>query len=182
MLQTKGKAAIDVVCNPLGKSGGSLIQQVMIVSFGSLATSTPYLGAILLVIVLTWMAAANSLSKQARPHAFLRRSAMTKRRTAGNHWAIRLPCSPRGLAEHLPLNRVPEHMFWCWCWVMQKSIVKEDMFLCWFKHRNRVPEHVFLCWYWVKQRNRVPEQVFLCWFWFNHGNRVPEHVFLCGAG
>ena len=67
VLQTKGKAAIDVVCNPLGKSGGSLIQQVMIVSFGSLATSTPYLGVILLIIVLTWMGAANSLSKQARP-------------------------------------------------------------------------------------------------------------------
>lgn len=27
-LQLKGKAAIDVVCNPLGKSGGSAIQQV----------------------------------------------------------------------------------------------------------------------------------------------------------
>lgn len=65
LLQTKGKAAIDVVCNPLGKSGGSLIQQVMIVSFGSLATSTPYLGVILLAIVVTWMFAANSLSKQA---------------------------------------------------------------------------------------------------------------------
>lgn len=62
--QTKGKAAIDVVCNPLGKSGGSLIQQVMIVAFGSLATSTPYLGAILFGIVVTWMFAARSLNKQ----------------------------------------------------------------------------------------------------------------------
>jgi AAA family ATP:ADP antiporter len=62
--QVKGKAAIDVVCNPLGKSGGALIQQFMIVGFGSLAASTPYLGAILLGIVLLWMRSAASLSKQ----------------------------------------------------------------------------------------------------------------------
>lgn len=68
--QLKGKAAIDVICNPLGKSGGALIQQVMIVSFGSLAASTPYLGGILLVIVLIWLKSARSLDKQftgARP-------------------------------------------------------------------------------------------------------------------
>ena len=64
MLQLKGKAAIDVVCNPLGKSGGSAIQQVMIIGFGSLASSTPYLGAILLGIVLLWLKAAGSLDKQ----------------------------------------------------------------------------------------------------------------------
>lgn len=28
--KVKGKAAIDVVCNPLGKSGGALIQQVCV--------------------------------------------------------------------------------------------------------------------------------------------------------
>lgn len=60
----KGKAAIDVVCNPLGKSGGALIQQFMILTFGSLANSTPYLGGILLVIVLAWLGAARSLDKQ----------------------------------------------------------------------------------------------------------------------
>jgi ATP:ADP antiporter, AAA family len=63
-LQVKGKAAIDVVCNPLGKSGGALIQQFMILTFGSLANSTPYLGGILLVIVLAWLGAASSLDKQ----------------------------------------------------------------------------------------------------------------------
>ncbi|XP_065865754.1 plastidic ATP/ADP-transporter [Euphorbia lathyris] len=62
--KVKGKAAIDVVCNPLGKSGGALIQQFMILTFGSLANSTPYLGATLLVIVLAWLAAAQSLDKQ----------------------------------------------------------------------------------------------------------------------
>lgn len=60
----KGKAAIDVVCNPLGKSGGALIQQFLILIFGSLANSTPYLGGILLVIVLAWLGAARSLDKQ----------------------------------------------------------------------------------------------------------------------
>ncbi|TYI89621.1 hypothetical protein E1A91_D03G068900v1 [Gossypium mustelinum] len=62
--KVKGKAAIDVVCNPLGKSGGALIQQFMILTFGSLASSTPYLGGILLVIVLAWLTAAKSLDTQ----------------------------------------------------------------------------------------------------------------------
>uniref|UniRef100_A0A1D1Y500 ADP,ATP carrier protein n=1 Tax=Anthurium amnicola TaxID=1678845 RepID=A0A1D1Y500_9ARAE len=62
--KVKGKAAIDVVCNPLGKSGGALIQQFMILTFGSLANSTPYLGGFLLVIVLAWLAAARSLDSQ----------------------------------------------------------------------------------------------------------------------
>lgn len=64
VFQVKGKAAIDVVCNPLGKSGGALIQQFMILTFGSLANSTPYLGGILLVIVLAWLGAARSLDSQ----------------------------------------------------------------------------------------------------------------------
>ncbi|KFK42425.1 hypothetical protein AALP_AA2G254500 [Arabis alpina] len=62
--KVKGKAAIDVVCNPLGKSGGALIQQFMILTFGSLANSTPYLGGILLVIVIAWLGAAKSLEGQ----------------------------------------------------------------------------------------------------------------------
>ncbi|KAJ1392159.1 ADP/ATP carrier protein [Sesbania bispinosa] len=64
LVQVKGKAAIDVVCNPLGKSGGALIQQFMILTFGSLANSTPYLGGVLLVIVLAWLSAAKSLDTQ----------------------------------------------------------------------------------------------------------------------
>ncbi|KAH9298756.1 hypothetical protein KI387_030438 [Taxus chinensis] len=65
--KVKGKAAIDVVCNPLGKSGGALIQQFLILTFGSLANSTPYLGGILLVVVVAWLAAARSLDSQFTP-------------------------------------------------------------------------------------------------------------------
>ncbi|KAF6141180.1 hypothetical protein GIB67_018270, partial [Kingdonia uniflora] len=67
--KVKGKAAIDVVCNPLGKSGGALVQQFLILTCGSLANSTPYLGGVLLIIVLAWLAAARSLDHQFTPMA-----------------------------------------------------------------------------------------------------------------
>lgn len=46
-----------------------MIQQFMILSFGSLANSTPYLGGILLVIVLAWLGAVRSLDLQFSPLA-----------------------------------------------------------------------------------------------------------------
>ena len=56
-----------MVCNPLGKLGGELIQQFFILTFGSLSNSTPYLGGILLVIVLAWLVVAHSLDIQFTP-------------------------------------------------------------------------------------------------------------------
>lgn len=61
--KVKGKAAVDVVGARLGKSGGSMIQ-LFLLAFGTLATITPYIGAILMVIIAFWLVAVRSLNKQ----------------------------------------------------------------------------------------------------------------------
>ncbi len=60
----KGKAAIDGVGSRLGKSGGSVIHQGLLLVFSTVAASTPYVAVIFLGIVLVWVLAATSLGKQ----------------------------------------------------------------------------------------------------------------------
>ncbi|MBN1915075.1 MAG: NTP/NDP exchange transporter [Parachlamydiales bacterium] len=61
--KVKGKAAIDVVGARLGKSGGSLLQQGLIVFLGSAAGMAPYVATILVVITAVWIVSAKSLNK-----------------------------------------------------------------------------------------------------------------------
>lgn len=63
-LKLKGKAAIDGVGSRLGKSGGSLIHQSLLVLFGSFSGSAPYVAAILLSVIVLWISATRSLGKQ----------------------------------------------------------------------------------------------------------------------
>lgn len=60
----KGKAAIDGVGSRLGKSGGSLIHQGLLMIFASVSASAPYVATILIAVIVIWMIAARSLGKQ----------------------------------------------------------------------------------------------------------------------
>lgn len=60
----KGKAAIDGVGSRLGKSGGSVIYQGLILMLGSLAATTPFVAVILLVVIGVWIYSVKSLGKR----------------------------------------------------------------------------------------------------------------------
>ncbi len=62
--KVKGKAAVDVVGARLGKSGGSLIQIALMGALGSISAITPYIAAILFVIIAIWMVAVRVLEKK----------------------------------------------------------------------------------------------------------------------
>ncbi len=60
----KGKAAIDGVGSRVGKSGGSIIHQSLLMCFGTVALSTPYVAFLLLFVIAAWMVAVRSLGRR----------------------------------------------------------------------------------------------------------------------
>ncbi len=60
----KGKAAIDGLGSSLGKSGSSLTYQCLIIILGSVALSTPYIAAVLFIVLIAWTYSAFALGKQ----------------------------------------------------------------------------------------------------------------------
>ncbi len=60
----KGKAAIDGVGSRIGKSGGSVIHQSLLLVFSTVAASTPYVAVVFFLIVIAWVLSVLSLGKQ----------------------------------------------------------------------------------------------------------------------
>ncbi len=60
----KGKAAIDGVGSRLGKSGGSIIHQGLLVIFSTIAASAHIVAAILFVVIIFWIGAVLALGKR----------------------------------------------------------------------------------------------------------------------
>lgn len=62
--KTKGKAAIDGVCSRLGKSGGSVIHQTLLLSFSTITASAPYVAGFLFASIMIWTVATSYLGKR----------------------------------------------------------------------------------------------------------------------
>lgn len=60
----KGKAIIDGVCSRLGKSGGSVIHQTLLLTFATITASAPYVAGFLLTTIVVWMGATRILGRQ----------------------------------------------------------------------------------------------------------------------
>ncbi len=60
----KGKAAIDGVGSRLGKSGGSVIHQGLLMILATVGASAPYVAIILMIVIGVWIISARSLGHQ----------------------------------------------------------------------------------------------------------------------
>lgn len=59
-----GKAAIDGICSRLGKSGGSVVHQSLLILFSTLSASAPYVVVVLFGVIIIWVIAVRLLGRQ----------------------------------------------------------------------------------------------------------------------
>lgn len=60
----KGKAVVDGLCSRLGKSGGSLAYQALIIAFSSIPAASPVIAVILLAVIGLWTGSTYFLGKE----------------------------------------------------------------------------------------------------------------------
>ena len=60
----KGKAAIDGIGSRLGKSGGALVYQFLLMLLGTISSTIPFVAIAFLVVVGTWFFAVKALGRQ----------------------------------------------------------------------------------------------------------------------
>ena len=66
----KGKASIELIVSRAGKSSSALMQQLLIVTLGSLTASMNWLASVFMIITIVWLLSVNALSKQYRRYGF----------------------------------------------------------------------------------------------------------------
>lgn len=62
--KVKGKTAIDGVGSRLGKSGGSLVQQCLLIAFGSILGTTPIIAFFFLIALGGWIVSVRVIGRQ----------------------------------------------------------------------------------------------------------------------
>lgn len=57
----KGKAAIDVLAARIGKSGGALLQQLIVLMYGNVIAGAPAIAAMFYAVLAAWIASTIKL-------------------------------------------------------------------------------------------------------------------------
>jgi AAA family ATP:ADP antiporter len=63
-VKLNGKASIDGVCSRMGKSGGAFVHQSLLLFFGTLSESAPFVGIVLFAVIGIWIMATKALGRE----------------------------------------------------------------------------------------------------------------------